>query len=182
MTEKECERKAALTKEAYERLLLLFGKLAPPVAYRQENFYYDTPDFYLAKNHATLRIREAGGHLLRQYKHGQVKKGDLRIATEDNAPVSALPEKISGATLPDCPPDLVFLPLGSLVTYRTDFRIGQALLSLDKSEYLGVTDYELELETGENDGIPEAILSAGVDFSRPVMGKFHRFLLQLGKK
>ena len=174
--EQEFERKALLDRKTYERLLTFFGKTIPGRSYIQKNHYYDTTDLLLSRVGATLRVRENEKGLSLQYKHNQKQAGDIRCAIEDNRKIDAVPAKIGGDMLPGTDPALVFLPLGTLTTARTDFRIGNSVVSLDKSDYLGLTDYEIEVETPGALPLPAEVLSVGIDFSRPVTGKYHRFL------
>ncbi len=175
--ELEFERKALVDEETFSRLLAYFETFADGERYTQVNTYYDTEDGLLAKTHRTLRVREKKGRLFQQYKYRQSARGDLRTATEYHLEVAALPEKIEGRSLPDGE-DATFFPLGSLKTVRTDFKIGGALVSLDQNTYLGYTDYEIEVETEGDTPLPDAVLMLGVDFSAPVIGKFHRFLMR----
>ncbi len=176
MTEREFEYKALLTEEEYLRLRAYFSERYAPYTYTQINHYYDTQDFLLSHLHATLRIREKTAGLMLEYKHGQRIVNGMRAATEDCFPVSVIPAEISGKALPDCDDSLVFHPIGSLTTVRTDCKIGNALVSLDENTYLGITDYEIEVEVDETGVLPDEIRALHIPFSEKTVGKFHRFL------
>ncbi len=175
MKEKEIERKALLSREEYTALFLRLSAIAAPVSYRQVNHYYDTEELLLSALSATLRVREKRGVLTLEYKHSQKRVGEVRFAVEDTRVIDAIPETVAGAELPDTDPTLVFYRLGALTTDRTDFKIGAAPISLDKSEYLGMIDYEIEVET-PTDALPPDVAALSIDFSRDVRGKYHRFL------
>ncbi|HBJ25498.1 MAG TPA: hypothetical protein DDY65_05690, partial [Ruminococcaceae bacterium] len=86
---------------------------------------------------------------------------------------------ISGESLPD-----VKL-LGALCTFRSVKRFPGAEIDLDRSEYFGRTDFELEVEYTD-ESAAEAILakiSAKVHLDRnaPVTGKIRRFLAEYKK-
>ncbi len=175
---KEFERKACLSAEEYHALLSAFSRLTAGHAYTQVNTYYDTKELFLGKSSRTLRVREKNGTKNLEYKYDQSTSGEIRTATEYTAPLSKLPESIASDLLPECLPATRFFPLGSLTTERTDFQIEGALVSLDKNTYLGYTDYELEIESEENAALPAVITDIYSNFSRPVIGKFHRFLMR----
>ncbi len=176
---KEFERKALLTEGEYARLLSAFSEIAEKKRYTQKNTYYDDEAFFLAKSRRTLRVREKSGALALEYKYGQTESGDLRVATEYTLPLEAYPEEIEAGTLPEALPSLCFRPLGTLVTERCDFQVGNSLVSLDKNEYLGYTDYEIEVESETVCELPDEVAAIYSDFRRPIIGKFHRFLARL---
>ena len=176
MTEREFEYKSLLSEAEYLRLLSALSAEHAPSAYTQVNHYYDTPELLLSTLHATLRIREKESGLMLEYKHGQKRVGEMRTAIEDRFPITEIPSEISGKILPDCDDALVFYPLGSLTTVRADFKIDGCLVSLDKNTYLGITDYEIEVEVGDDGRIPPRISALPVSFSASTIGKFHRFL------
>ena len=176
MTEHEFEYKALLNEAEYLNILAVLSAEYKPIAYKQINHYYDTPELLLSALHATLRVREKESGLMLEYKHGQKRVGELRTATEDRYPITEIPSEISGKMLPDCDGTLVFYPLGSLTTERTDFNIGDCLVSLDKNTYFGITDYEIEVEVNDGGILPPAISALSVTFSASTLGKFHRFL------
>ena len=180
--QKEFERKALLSEAEFQRLHSYFTAHEKGDSYTQVNTYFDTESLYLAKRHITLRVRQKNGRLEQQYKFGQKKQGDLRVATEYNIQIDHMPDRILSDGLPTCDEGLVFSPLGALTTKRTDFLLEGALVSLDENHYFGYTDYEIEVESAADAPLPALVLSAGVDFSKPVAGKFHRFLVRLAAK
>ena len=181
MTEHEFEYKALLTEAEYLRLYAHFSQQYTTCTYTQINHYYDTREFLLSRLHVTLRVREKATGLTLEFKHGQRIVNGMRAATEDRIPVSVIPAEISGKSLPDCDDSLIFYPIGSLTTVRTDYKIGNALLSLDKNTYLGITDFEVEVEVDETGMLPDEITQLGISFSAKTVGKFHRFLSERRK-
>ncbi len=173
--QEEIERKALLTEEEYTRLYQRLSSMAVPTVYRQVNHYYDTEQLFLSTLPATLRVREKNGGLMLEYKHSQHRIGDVRFAVEDTRRIASVPSKISGASLTGVDAQLVFQHLGTLITDRADFTVGDSLISLDRSEYLGTIDYEIEVET-PTATLPKEIAALGVRFSEKVDGKYHRFL------
>ena len=72
--------------------------------------------------------------------------------------------------------------LGTLSTFRSIKRFSGAEIDLDRSEYFGKTDFELEIEY-TNEAAAKKLLaeiSAGVNIDRiaPVTGKIRRFLAE----
>lgn len=139
----EREIKISLTKEQYNTAEKLFqwGKII-----EQTNFYYipqqDT-------GMTSIRVRQIGEKYFLQLKAPISENGALHVKKEYEQQLDSLPEKLTAQELSqlvgsDFPAaDLA----GSLNTQRklcTDF--DHVEICLDKSEYLGLTDYELELE------------------------------------
>jgi len=176
--QKEFERKAALSAAEFDALRTKLDKLAKGRIFTQENHYYDTEDFALKRSSRTLRVRKIGDALTREYKHGKTVIGDIRVCTEDHIPIDALPSLIRGSEIGESE-DTVYLPLGVLTTERTEYVIEGACIALDKSMYLGIVDYEIEVETVGEKALPSAVLSLQIDFSKETAGKYHRFVKRL---
>lgn len=139
----ENEFKIMLTSEQYEKLLSLYDWDKTIV---QTNHYYDTDDLRLSEMHITCRVREIKGEFFLQMKFPAAKEYS-RVELEK--PLNSLPETIAADELlrPDgcgALPDVK--RLGTLTTTRTVKRFDGAEIDLDKSEYFGRTDYELEIE------------------------------------
>ncbi|MFR5052062.1 MAG: CYTH domain-containing protein [Ruminococcus bicirculans (ex Wegman et al. 2014)] len=139
----EREIKISLTQEQYKTAEKLFqwGKII-----EQTNFYYipqqDT-------GMTSIRVRQIGEKYFLQLKAPISENGALHVKKEYEQQLDSLPETLTAQELSqlvgrDFPAaDLA----GSLHTQRklcTDF--DHVEICLDKSEYLGLTDYELELE------------------------------------
>ena len=178
--QKEFERKAALTAEEFEATKKSLDKIAKGHTFIQENRYYDTEDFSLKRSSRTLRIRKIGDSLVREHKHGRSSVGDVRICIEDNVKIDGIPPFIKGSEIGESE-DTVYFPLGVLVTERTEYVIDGACIALDKSTYLGIVDYEIEVEMGGVSPLPSALLALNIDFGKAVIGKYHRFVKRLLK-
>lgn len=151
--ELEIEFKNMLTETEYHALLKLFGATKTDF-FTQENFYYDTPTGLLKQLHCGLRIRilplkaeqtlktPLGQHLLEttdslsQEEAEQLKQKDT---IKQNGEVG---KKLTELAVPmeelHC--------FGSLKTIRFEKTVDEGLLVLDKSNYAGKEDYELEFE------------------------------------
>ena len=139
----ENEFKMKPTSEQYEKLLSQY-KWDKTVV--QTNHYYDTDDLRLSDAHITCRVREIDGSYFLQMKFPAAREYS-RVELEK--PLSALPETISADDLlksdgHDALPDVK--RLGALTTTRSIKRFNGAEIDLDKSEYFGITDFELEIE------------------------------------
>lgn len=139
----ENEFKIMLTSEQYEKLLSQY-KWDKTVV--QTNHYYDTDDLGLSDAHITCRVREIDGAYFLQMKFPAAREYS-RVELEK--PLSALPETISADNLlkpdgHDALPDVK--RLGALTTTRSVKQFNGAEIDLDKSEYFGITDFELEIE------------------------------------
>ena len=144
----ENEFKIMLTSEQYEKLLSLYAWDKTIV---QTNHYYDTDDLRLSEMHITCRVREIKGEYFLQMKFPSSKEYS-RVELEK--PLNSLPETLSADELPrpdgfGAPQDWSFPDvkrLGTLTTTRSVKHFNGAEIDLDKSEYFGKTDCELEIE------------------------------------
>lgn len=137
----ENEFKIMLTEEQYEKLLSEYD--FSTVA--QVNFYYDTDDLEMSERHITVRVRELGGKFFLQVKLPTDRAlSRVELSTE----LDELPETISGEVLSSLAEgDFPKLKkLGSLKTTRSVSEFDGGEIDLDKSEYFGKTDYEVEIE------------------------------------
>ena len=168
----EREIKISLTQEQYKTAEKLFqwNKII-----EQTNFYYipqqDT-------GMTSIRVRQIGEKYFLQLKAPISENGALHVKKEYEQQLDSLPETLTAQELSqlvgrDFPAaDLA----GSLHTRRklcTDF--DHVEICLDKSEYLGLTDYELELEyTADYPEKPLEILkNAGITQGEAVIGKIY---------
>lgn len=131
----EYEKKILLTEEEYIALLNHFQKVSST---KQINYYFDTDDLSMNKKGITCRIR---------YKNGTYKatvkkhKTDIQDCSE---------ETVIGTTselVEDIFTSMGLKLQGNLVTNRTIILKQNAyVVMLDKNDYSGHTDYELEIE------------------------------------
>ena len=175
MTETEHEKKLLLSEREYR---LLCGLVPHSVSYEQTNFYYDTANNDFNADRTTLRVRLKNGEFMGTKK---VHIDGVGESTEESFRVSELPYGFSA--------DGKYVTLkGSLRTQRTELAISRDMtLFLDKNEYLGVTDYELELEYRGNEEARAAargafaLLLGFLDrgFAEPPRSKSERFFARL---
>lgn len=171
----EREIKISLTQEQYKTAEKLFqwGKII-----EQTNFYYIPQR---DSGMTSIRVRQIGDKYFLQLKAPISENGALHVKKEFERELDSLPETLTAQELSqlvgrDFPAsDLA----GSLHTQRklcTDF--DHVEICLDKSEYLGLTDYELELEyTADYPEKPLEILkNAGITQEEAVIGKYARFM------
>ena len=136
----ELEKKLILSKEEYEFLIKHFGydntTPAKPII-KQINYYYDTDDLSMNRQNVTCRIRFKDG----KYK-GTIKRhlSDSEHSTETDVEVY---DGITGNLFTDMGLKLQ----GELATERCVILKDEICeVVLDKNEYLGYTDFELEIE------------------------------------
>ena len=142
----ENEFKIMLTKEQYEKLLAKYAF----ATLTQVNHYYDTDDLEMSSRHVTVRVRELGGKFFLQMK---LPTGRDFSRVELSRELDALPDVLSAELLKslsneDCPE---LKRLGSLSTTRSVCKFDGGEIDLDRSEYFGKVDHEVEIEfTDEN--------------------------------
>lgn len=116
----------------------------------QVNYYYDTNKYKLNRNDITLRVRQKEDSLRIQLKCLLKREGGLFVKNEfseniDELPVKINKEKIQWPELLICEDDITLK--GNLITERTVYKFNEAMeIDLNKNFYLGIIDYELELE------------------------------------
>ena len=142
----------------------------------QVNYYYDTKENLLNTEKTTVRIRQHLSELKLQIKKHRNSNDSLFISDEYSREIAELPFIIRTNTADD------LLLKGSLVTDRTVFLIGQkSLICLDTNIYLGIVDYEVEVEVDEVDisEILDAIDYLDLTSYRPIVNKSGRFFRRL---
>ena len=157
-TNLEIEYKTLLSLSEFDQLGKRFSHVAPV---RQTNHYFDTPDLKLRANKLSLRIRtfdDAAELTLKiPQKVGNLEHNIALTSEEANAILATktLPqnciniqnilELLKGYAI-----DLSAVRvLGSLTTTRREYETSIGLMALDKNEYSGRLDYELELEVAD---------------------------------
>ena len=139
----EYEKKLTLNAKEYLYLRQTRAKYALPAV--QTNYYYDTHGFTLNRRGTTCRIRETNGAYTATVKEHGYHAPDCFSETrecslETSAP--ALNEYDTGLFA-----DKNVVLQGSMTTERIVFADNNGLKAvLDKNKYLGLTDYELEIE------------------------------------
>lgn len=177
----EVEYKSLLDKAVFDKILAHFKW---DHSKKQTNHYYCDPTGALAKQHITVRIREIDGIFKLQIKKHKNPGEALQICEENEFHIDSLPEIISkddafkytGADTGE-----LYL-LGELTTLRYSLMWNSNVeICLDQSDYLDITDYEIEVEyVGEP---PKKLMtelqSLGVEFKEKSKGKYSRFAKRL---
>ncbi len=145
----EMEFKRMLDCDTYGHMVEWMDKAYAPPGFVQINYLYDTHDYKLHKEDVTLRVRQVDGRLLCQCKF-ETGKDDSTARTELERELSALPRTIVPGDFYDHS-RVRKMPkvrlLGALVTERRVYEVEPGVsVMLDRSHYLGHTDWELEIE------------------------------------
>ncbi len=184
----EIEAKVLLRKQDYEKLVSLFPN---EKGYTQTNYYIDSEERALAKEGIALRVREKNEAFEMTLKT-PLSEGLL----EKNCPLSkeefeslykgSFPAKDIARFLTMLDIDVSTLKiLTSLTTYRIDVHYENGLLSIDKNDYSGKTDYEIELEYNHLDGAQKVLKNLldqnGIPCEFNKATKVHRAMKAIGK-
>ncbi len=176
----ETEFKAMLTEERFNVLRSMFEW---DHVIEQTNSYYADSSMLLKQHGITLRVRTIDGLSRIQVKVHKNADSPLQICEENEFETDAIPESFTAEETENLtglhvPASL----LGSLTTHRYSLMYCDGVeICLDKSDYLGKTDYEIEIEyTGE---IPQELKAklagAGIEFKAAAVGKMTRFMQRL---
>ncbi len=143
----EIEFKQLLNKKQYNQMLQDFSDYNQSTYY-QTNYYLTHPN--LDSRRISLRVREKGDQFELTLKMPQkvgLMETNIDITAEqfDRIKEGEFLENEIFATLRHLEVDELATDL-YLTTRRSDMHIPEGLLSLDANEYLGRTDYEVELE------------------------------------
>ena len=132
----EYEKKISLSENEYLRIFHLIGKTK--TNYRQVNYYFDSNDFKMNSQGITCRIREKDGKYKATIKAHKQTNRECSIEKTREVLNQYDDSLFSGMHL-----ELQ----GKLTTERTIlFSDGRCEVVLDKNTYLGITDYEMEVE------------------------------------
>lgn len=145
----EIEYKSKLDEKAYLKLLKDYDLASSQFV--QTNYYFDTNMLDLLKLYITLRIRQKGDQ--------------LKITMKRRAPIGSLEQHIvidevkkedylaNGFLTKNLFPEIdyeVFFQT-KLVNTRVKMLYEDGVIFIDKSEYNGITDYEIEFEHNDDD-------------------------------
>ena len=177
----ETELKAIISENQYN---MLETKFLWDSIKEQTNSYYISPDNSLKRNGITFRIRTIDNKHTIQIKKHPAKDRALQISDESEYEIDHIPyefnqDEVNAYTGISVPVSLI----GELTTLRHSFMFSDGVeICLDKSFYLGQTDYEIEIEYTKP--IPDELFAKlsdiGIDFSKKCVGKFSRFMNRLG--
>lgn len=146
----EIEFKNLLEESEYNQLMEHYNKKSSSVW--QANDYFDTPTFELRNHGAALRIREKKSGLvltLKEPKDDGLLETHVSLSeteAEDLFQYGLIHSNEMKSQLENFNLSSSLEHLGRLETERFEQQLEAGLLVLDKSRYLGVTDYELEFE------------------------------------
>ena len=186
MISTEIEKKYLLTKEEFLSFSRDFFKSAK--IQEQTNYYFDSLDFSLLKRGMTLRIREKYDKYILTLK----KKKSVKIIVEsEEINFVITPQDFQEAILTGEFPQNVKKELDSLIPEKKIFYLGflktkryvieknSLIYCLDKNNYFGKEDFELEIE-GTEKGLKEIEIDISKSKSNNV-GKYARFIDELLK-
>lgn len=142
----------------------------------QANYYYDTKDNALNKAKTTIRIRQQYSDMELQIKKHRGKKNGLATSDEYIGKIETLPVVLK---IPDVHDSLNLK--GVLITERRSYSFGEnSIICFDGNTYLGVCDYEVEIEVDEcdMDSAFEMIEDLGLN-SKTNVSKSERFFERL---
>ena len=136
----ELEKKLLLTEDEYDYLMEHLGYESPLIQkpiITQINYYFDTDDFSMNRQNTTCRIRLKDGKYkatMKKHTSGGNQSTETEMEVHDGIRDNAFL-------------DMGLKLFGELITERCIIlKDGICEVVLDKNEYLGYTDFELEIE------------------------------------
>lgn len=169
MRELEFEARTIINEEEYEKLFSFYSSEYPSHKITdQKNIYLDTEDQQIEKEGNVLRIRSYKDKRLTKltYKFKNPKdKCDEEVT--QNIDTSIEIKILQEGSLPEGPVKSALLAsnikfnklhfFGEIKTHRFEIFEGKNTIVLDKNEYHGITDYNLEIESDSRESA-EALL------------------------
>lgn len=141
-TSLEIEFKTAISKDEYDKLIELF-ELQDKV-FTQTNYYFDTQDYSLIKNHIILRIREKSYNIKLTSKTPQeVGTLERHIVLDKNEAYEMIKNGFNASIIGI---DEDVMNIATLTTYRATIPYKNGKLFFDKNTYYDTIDYEIEFE------------------------------------
>lgn len=175
--EKEIEYKFLVSEEEFNQFLVHFDTQGNNAVRKiQINYYYDTDDNMLNKKDVTVRVRQEQDKLKCQIKKHTNTSMALFFSDEYCGCLERLPKVLRVEGIHE-----ELLLKGSLVTERREIKFGVCgKLCFDINMYLGMIDYEIEVEYTERDKQSGEAIAAiiGLNTKASAM-KSHRFFKQL---
>ena len=157
--QKEFESRVMLTSEEYLNIVSRFMKLYPNHHFLQNNNdYLDTKDLFLRNSHITLRVRTIND--VRSELTLKIKGNNGDVEINDDISFKEKEILLKERVFPEgnVKRYLLSLPIPlsdyenivSLYNRRLEIQYDDHLLVIDKNEYSGIIEYNLEIETKED--------------------------------
>lgn len=162
----EYEKRVMLDDKQYFALISYYLRKNPHFPFiDQTNYYFDTPDLSLKKEHKVLRARvivHKGSELTLKIKE---EKGDKEISQKlSYLSLRALLKKnkfpkgeVLNNLLEQNKPVSSYKNICSLRTLRLEIKEEDYLVVIDKNEYNDITDFNLEIESTSRERALEVI-------------------------
>ena len=194
---KEFESRVMLTNEEYLNIVSHYMKLYPNHHFLQNiNDYFDTSDLFLKNKHITLRVRTINDVRSELTLKIKGENGDVEI--NDDISFKDKETLLKERVFPDgnVKRYLLSLPnplsdyenIVSLYNRRLEIQLDNHELVIDKNEYNGITDYNLEIEVKDDINLAKKLLSEYIKkfnlslANQKYLGKAHRAIDSVTKK
>ena len=133
------------------KFINLLEQMEMDESFEQINYYYDTSNYSFYHQGLTFRIRDSLKRKVLQIKYPNTAEGNFSSRLEKEYAINEIPSIITQYNTRKYIPDISIngdiRMLGCLKTFRWLKRIeNNMLLCFDKNSYLGILDYEIELE------------------------------------
>lgn len=175
--ETESEYKFLASKKQFQNTWERFSKEYPICNYKVHvNYYYDTNDNMLDKKNVTVRIRQECSNLKWQLKEHKEARNSLFLCDEYSGNLDDLPSIIKIDDI-----DKFLYLKGTLITERKALCFGNgSKICFDVSMYLGIVDYEIEIEYNpvDKESVIAIVNAVGLKDTL-VMTKSRRFFKRL---
>lgn len=148
LKEIEKEFKYVVSSELFQSFLYKCNEEYPFIKHKlQANYYYDTDENALNKTRTTVRIRQQHSDMKLQIKRHRENKDGLATSDEYSGQIDTLPSTLKIPEVYD-----VLILKGVLITDRRMFSFGEnSTICFDSNMYLGICDYEIEVEVDDVD-------------------------------
>ena len=168
--ELEVSYRTLLSKSEYTRLAEMFNNKPSNL---QTNYYFDTSRFTLKAAEVVLRVRKRDRYevsLRRKKGYNKINNFITEEEFEKFVTEGVIPSLEIQAEIGELIKGQKIVNYMSLSTFRIFFPHKHGVLAIDKCEYLGETDYELEFQAttrdlGKNDFV-ETVKELGIIYKK----------------
>lgn len=189
MNHLEIEYKTMLTKAEFDHLQSLLSHVTPVT---QTNYYFESADSRMRSKKLSLRIRtfeQAAEMTLKIPKNIGTLEHNIPLSREEARHIidsGCLPDNAISQIIREKDIDTDnLIVLGHLTTIRREVKTNIGLMALDRNQYAGRIDYELELEVEDADygklAFEQYLKDHNINF-KYAKSKVARFCATLDKK
>ena len=159
----ECEERVMISEDDYSKIMNDYSSISSFSIMEQINYYFDDEDLSLRNAHRVLRMRIINNEIFELCMKIKGNDGDIELnqivdkeEAEHIIATSTFKNEEINKRIKEVTSKEIKL-ITHLYTKRAEVEIDNHLLVIDKNDYSGVTDYDIEVEAPTMKEAKEAI-------------------------